>query len=71
MEQLQLVGEMMGIPPAPLMDRATRKDHFFEPNGSLKMTPSKAGLRRIPGTKDLAQALKCTDAQFLSFLQVR
>lgn len=70
-EQMQLVVEVLGLPPATLMARASRKEHFFEADGALKMTPNKAGQRRIPATRDLAQALKCSDGPFLSFLQVR
>ena len=69
-EQMQCVMEIMGPPPAALMERATRKEQFFEADGSVRITANKAGLRRFPGSKDLAQALRCNDGPFLSFLQV-
>lgn len=69
-EQMQCVMEIMGPPPAALMERATRKEQFFEADGSVRITANKAGLRRFPGSKDLGQALRCNDGPFLSFLQV-
>ena len=68
---MQCVMEIMGPPPAALMERATRKEQFFEADGSVRITANKAGLRRFPGSKDLSQALRCNDGPFLSFLQVR
>ncbi|MCJ1242225.1 hypothetical protein MMC14_010232, partial [Varicellaria rhodocarpa] len=68
-EQMQCVMEVLGPPPAALMDMATRTEQFFEADGSPRITPNKAGIRRFPATKDLAQALRCNDAPFISFLQ--
>ena len=70
-EQMQCVMEILGLPPAALMERATRKGQFFEADGSVRMTANKAGQRRFPASKDLSQALRCNDGPFLSFLQVK
>jgi len=70
-EQMQCVMEVMGPPPAALMEKATRKEQFFEADGSVRITANKAGLRRFPATKELSQVLRCNDGPFLSFLQVR
>ena len=67
---MQCVMEVLGPPPAALVARATRKDHFFEADGSVRMTANKAGLRRFPASKELGQALRCKDAPFIAFLQV-
>ena len=69
-EQMQCVMEVLGPPPASLLEKATRKEQFFEGDGSPRITPNKAGLRRFPATRDLPQALRCNDAPFISFLQV-
>ena len=66
-EQMQCVMEVVGPPPAELVQKGSRRDHFFEGDGRPRI---KAGLRRCPGSKDLGQALGCSDTQFLSFLQV-
>lgn len=68
---MQCVMEVLGPPPAALVARATRKEQFFEADGSVRITPNKAGLRRFPASKDLGQALRCKDAPFIAFLQVR
>ena len=52
------------------MEKATRKQQFFEADGSVRITPNKAGLHRFPATKDLGQALRCKDGPFIAFLQV-
>lgn len=70
-EQMQCVMEILGPPPAQLVQKGSRRDHFFEGEGQPRMTPNKAGLRRYPGSKELAQALACSDAHFVSFLQVQ
>ena len=67
---MQCVMEIMGSPPASLMEKATRKEHFFEADGTVKLSANKAGLRRFPASKDLNQVLHCNDGPFLSFLQV-
>ncbi|KAL3143162.1 hypothetical protein ABBQ38_002022 [Trebouxia sp. C0009 RCD-2024] len=68
-EQMQCVMEVLGPPPAALMDRATRKQQFFEADGSVRITPNKACLHRFPASKDLGQALRCKDGPFIAFLQ--
>lgn len=67
---MQCVMEVAGLPPAELLQKASRRDHFFEADGTPRLTPNKAGLRRFPGSKELSQAVSCSDAQFISFLQV-
>ena len=67
---MQCVMEVLGPPPASLLEKATRKEQFFEGDGSPRITPNKAGMRRFPATRDLPQALRCNDAPFLSLLQV-
>lgn len=67
---MQCVMEVLGLPPADLLEKATRKEQFFESDGSARITANKAGLRRFPASKDLTQVLRCSDGPFLSFLQV-
>ena len=67
---MQCVMEIAGLPPAELLQKASRRDHFFESDGTPRLTPNKAGLRRFPGSKELSQALGSSDPQFISFLQV-
>lgn len=69
-EQMQCVMEIAGLPPADLLQKASRRDNFFEADGTPRLALNKAGLRRYPGSKELSQALNCNDLQFVSFLQV-
>lgn len=67
---MQCVMEIAGLPPSDLLRKASRTDNFFEADGTPRLTPTKAGLRRYPGSKELSQAIGCSDTQFVSFLQV-
>ncbi len=67
-EQMALIMEVNGLPPKELLDQATRKDVFFDADGQpLPSTNFREGERQ-PGSKTLAQALKCQDTDFVDFL---
>ena len=68
-EQMQVIMEIMGPPPKRLVQESTRKKTFFDPTGKPLIVPNSRGKIRTPGSKDLAQATKCNDPQFLSFLR--
>ncbi|KAF9101762.1 hypothetical protein BGX27_011341, partial [Mortierella sp. AM989] len=67
-EQLSCIMEIQGIPDRYLIERSSRKKVFFDPIGSPKMVVNSKGKKRRPGSKTLAQALKCNDPLFLDFL---
>lgn len=67
-EQLACIMEVVGLPPRTLLDPATRRRQFFDSTGAPRLVPNSRGKRRRPGSRDLALALHCPDAAFISFL---
>lgn len=78
-EQLACIMEVMGVPDRYLLDRATRKKQFFgawamwealtvDATGAPRPFVNAKGKRRRPGTKSLAQVLKCDDELFVDFI---
>ena len=68
-EQMQCIMEVLGPPPKRMVAECTRKKAFFDATGKPLVVPNSRGKVRQPGAKDLAQATKCNDAAFLSFLR--
>ena len=68
-EQMALIMEINGLPPKTMLDKATRKEVFFDSEGKpLPGTNSREG-GRVPATKTLSSVLKCTDVDFIDFLR--
>ncbi|KAF9370823.1 hypothetical protein CPB97_002434, partial [Podila verticillata] len=67
-EQLSCIMEIQGVPDRYLVDRSSRKKVFFDAVGNPKLVVNSKGKKRRPGSKTLAQALKCNDPLFLDFL---
>lgn len=67
-EQMQYTMEVLGLPPAHLLERSTRKKLFFEENGEVKLPANSRGRVHKPGTKTLEQAVRCQDRLFLDFI---
>ncbi|KIK63802.1 hypothetical protein GYMLUDRAFT_162532 [Collybiopsis luxurians FD-317 M1] len=67
-EQLSCIMEVLGIPDKEFINRSSRKKLFFEPNGAPRAVINSKGRRRRPGTKTLAQALRCNDEDFIDFI---
>ena len=68
-EQIQYMMEVLGLPPASVMQRSTRKRMFFEDNGEPKLQPSSRGRVHKPGAKTLEQVVHSQDKLFLDFLR--
>ncbi|ORZ20838.1 kinase-like domain-containing protein [Lobosporangium transversale] len=67
-EQLSCIMEIQGVPDRYLIERSTRKKVFFDALGSPKLVVNSKGKKRRPGSKTLAQVLKCNDPLFLDFI---
>ncbi|KAG0352378.1 hypothetical protein BG005_008167 [Podila minutissima] len=67
-EQLSCIMEIQGVPDRYLVDRSSRKKVFFDTVGNPKLVINSKGKKRRPGSKTLAQALKCNDPLFLDFI---
>ncbi|GAA5826286.1 hypothetical protein JCM3770_001672 [Rhodotorula araucariae] len=67
-EQLACVMEVLGVPDKYLVDRSSRKRLFFDSTGAPRPVVNSKGRRRRPGSKGLAQVLKCDDELFVDFI---
>lgn len=67
-EQLACIMEVCGVPPEDLIATATRKRLFFDSRCSPRCVTNSKGRKRKPGSKTLAQALRCSDAAFTDFV---
>ncbi|KAJ7632309.1 hypothetical protein FB45DRAFT_912113 [Roridomyces roridus] len=67
-EQLSCIMEVLGIPDKEFVNRSSRKKLFFDPNGAPRAVVNSKGRRRRPGTKTLAQVLRCNDDDFVDFI---
>ncbi|KAJ7349385.1 hypothetical protein DFH08DRAFT_865265 [Mycena albidolilacea] len=67
-EQLSCIMEVLGIPDKEFVNRSSRKKLFFDPNGAPRAVINSKGRRRRPGTKTLAQVLRCNDEDFVDFI---
>ncbi|CAD8178486.1 unnamed protein product [Paramecium pentaurelia] len=69
-EQIAYIMEIKGIPDQSLIEKATRKKHFFTSSTPYQPLPykNKRGKVRVPKSKDLQQILKCQDKLFIDFL---
>eukprot|EP01063_Lacrimia_lanifica_P030890 TRINITY_DN4996_c0_g2_i1.p1 TRINITY_DN4996_c0_g2~~TRINITY_DN4996_c0_g2_i1.p1 ORF type:complete len:525 (+),score=138.28 TRINITY_DN4996_c0_g2_i1:212-1786(+) len=68
-EQLACIMEIMGVPPAKLIQRSPRKKQFFDSNGAPKLVANSKGKRRRPGDKRLSDCCRTTDPVFLDFIR--
>lgn len=59
----------MDLPPKHIIEQASRKKMFFDSTGAPRIVANSRGKKRRPGSKDVATALRCNDAAFVSFLE--
>ncbi|CCM02908.1 uncharacterized protein FIBRA_05022 [Fibroporia radiculosa] len=67
-EQLSCIMEILGVPDKDFVNRSSRKRLFFDTTGAPRPVVNSKGRRRRPGTKSLAQVLRCDDEQFVDFI---
>ncbi|KAH8108194.1 hypothetical protein BXZ70DRAFT_884904 [Cristinia sonorae] len=68
-EQLSCIMEVLGVPDKDFINRSSRKRLFFDVStGAPRPVVNSKGRRRRPGTKTLAQVLRCDDELFLDFI---
>ncbi|TCD60316.1 hypothetical protein EIP91_010354 [Steccherinum ochraceum] len=67
-EQLSCIMEVLGVPDKDFINRSSRKRLFFDTTGAPRPVVNSKGRRRRPGTKTLAQVLRCDDELFLDFI---
>eukprot|EP00826_Nyctotherus_ovalis_P057348 TRINITY_DN7836_c0_g4_i2.p1 TRINITY_DN7836_c0_g4~~TRINITY_DN7836_c0_g4_i2.p1 ORF type:complete len:415 (+),score=97.01 TRINITY_DN7836_c0_g4_i2:261-1505(+) len=69
LEQMAMILEVNGLPPKQMLDRASRKEVFFDRNNRPYLVRNSHGKIRMPGGKSLAEVLKCSDPDFVNFVQ--
>ncbi|RSH91395.1 hypothetical protein EHS25_009694 [Saitozyma podzolica] len=67
-EQLACIMEVLGVPDRYIVEKASRRKHFFDATGAPRPFVNAKGRRRRPGTKTLAAVLKCDDELFVDFI---
>lgn len=68
-EQLACIMEIFGLPPASLLEQASRSSLFFDSQGRPRHLVNSKGKTRQPGSKSLHHAMgKCQDSYFLDFI---
>ncbi|KAF9452805.1 hypothetical protein P691DRAFT_659930 [Macrolepiota fuliginosa MF-IS2] len=67
-EQLSCIMEVLGVPDKDFVNRSSRKKLFFDTSGTPRPVVNSKGRRRRPGSRTLAQALKCNDEEFVDFI---
>ncbi|KAH7905441.1 hypothetical protein BJ138DRAFT_773101 [Hygrophoropsis aurantiaca] len=67
-EQLSCIMEVLGPPDKDFINRSSRKRLFFDNNSAPRPVVNSKGRRRRPGTKTLAQVLRCQDEDFIDFI---
>ncbi|XP_021090967.2 dual specificity tyrosine-phosphorylation-regulated kinase 4 [Mesocricetus auratus] len=68
-EQLACIMEVLGLPPAHLVQTASRRQIFFDSKGLPKNITNNRGEKRYPDSKDLMMVLKTYDSSFLDFVR--
>jgi len=66
-EQLLIIMEYLGYPPAYLMPQASRSHLFFKGDSTLK-TYTVKGKKRFPGTKNLRDFIKCSNEAYIDLI---
>lgn len=67
-EQLACIMEVLGVPDAYIVQKASRRKLFFDATGAPRPFVNNKGKRRRPNTKTLSSVLKCNDEQFIDFI---
>ncbi|KAK8866494.1 hypothetical protein M9Y10_009458 [Tritrichomonas musculus] len=68
-EQMSLYISVLGPPPDSLLKKATRKEHFFEPNNKPINKPNSKGRIHLPSSRPLKALLKTNDELLINFLE--
>ncbi|KZV91616.1 kinase-like protein [Exidia glandulosa HHB12029] len=67
-EQLACIMEVLGVPDKDIIRRSSRQKLFFDASGAPRPVVNSKGRRRRPGSKSLADVLKCQDEVFIDFI---
>jgi dual specificity tyrosine-phosphorylation-regulated kinase 2/3/4 len=69
-DQMLRIMEVLGPPPASLLQIATRKKHFFDFDDKPRLVPNSKGKVRIPGTRPLKDLIDVHDSAFIDYVSL-
>ena len=67
-DQMLRIIEILGPPPAGLLQISTRRKHFFDSEDKPKLIPNSKGKVRIPGSRPLKEMIEVHDPNFIDFV---
>lgn len=63
--------EICGIPPASVIDKSRKKNHYFDTDYSpFLIQDEELGILRIPSSRAITEAVPCEDEMFIDFIKV-
>lgn len=71
LEQFSLIMSFKGLPPRHLLEKATRKNVFFDIKNMPILEKNSQGIVHLPNSTTFQEKIKPTDANFIKFLEVR
>ena len=67
-DQIQCMMEVLGAPPLKVINKATRKNLYFEVDGKPKVLTNSKGRKRICGSKKLREVIKGADEDLVDLV---
>ncbi|KAG8185102.1 hypothetical protein JTE90_014577 [Oedothorax gibbosus] len=67
-DQLACIMEVLGPPPASVLEIASRRRLFFDSKGNPRCITNSKGKKRRPGSRPLSVALNSDDPEFVDFI---
>jgi dual specificity tyrosine-phosphorylation-regulated kinase 2/3/4 len=68
-ELIQCMMELLGPPPARLVNKAAHKNLFFDIDGKPKVIPNSKGKKRNPGSRRLRDVIRGADLNLIALLK--
>lgn len=68
-ELIQMICNIIGLPPASMVKSAPRAHHYFDEKGELIIKPNKQGKYHYPNESSIEKQIRSNDASFISLIQ--
>lgn len=68
-DQLSCIMEVLGLPPSQLLQKAKKKNKFFDDFGEPLFKSNSRGKRRIPNSRSLRNVMKGADQEFFELVE--
>lgn len=67
-ELIQMMAEVLGMPPSSLIKHGPRSHHYFDEKGQMKVKPNSKGKHHIAGTSSVSLMTQIKEPMFLSLI---